>query len=401
MGAHIFAEHSAYLPTPACWPCLIVSSASFRQPRSATLSCRGQLVLSFIRGDLAVNPGDRNLNNSTNFGDSNTAATDRWLRDRDLVVIDTRSDQSDHLSTIARQLVLELPQPQQDDRYLDRLPDDSLAAAIAVSSSGEPTPVAFAHGTQSRGRLQVDLLTSTAHGDDYADSGSDSSADAIGKILLDRIHSLPSTANGTVEPTIELWTRPDSDRSAATPTSLGFHRHRSLYQLRAALHESRDAVMTRPFDPDRDLENLVNVNNRSFANHPDQGRQSADSISAVLNQSWFRRDGLRVLDDPDGSGAMAGFCWTKVHPAGHYHPTIGADSNDIEAALGEIFVIGLDPDFHGRRLGTPLVAAGLNWLAAQGLSEALLYVEADNHPALRTYDRLGFIQNRVDTAWRQ
>ena len=79
-------------------------------------------------------------------------------------------------------------------------------------------------------------------------------------------------------------------------------------------------------------------------------------------------------------------CWTKIHDA---------------EALGEIYAIGVDPDFHGQGLGVPMTAAGLDWLHAQGLQIGMLYVEGDNEPAIRTYQKLGFEIARTDMAWER
>ena len=102
-----------------------------------------------------------------------------------------------------------------------------------------------------------------------------------------------------------------------------------------------------------------------------------------MAEPWFRADGFRILEL---EGRMAGFCWTKIH-------------TDHDPVLGEIFVIAVDPDFHGRGLGGPMTLAGLEWLSAQGVTVANLYVEADNHPALATYDRLGFVTHSTNRAY--
>ena len=100
-----------------------------------------------------------------------------------------------------------------------------------------------------------------------------------------------------------------------------------------------------------------------------------------MAQPWFDPEGIRLYEV---DGVLAGFCWTKRHD---------------EPKLGEIYVICIDPDFHGRGLGRPMTAAGLDWLAEQGETIGMLYVEADNVPAIRTYEGLGFDIVRTDRAW--
>jgi mycothiol synthase len=131
---------------------------------------------------------------------------------------------------------------------------------------------------------------------------------------------------------------------------------------------------------------VVAVNNRGFAAHPDQSGLTIADLESASTQPWFEANGLRIYEASD---QVAGFCWTKRHPAHGPRP-----------AMGEIYVIAVDPDFHGRGLGTGLTAAGLSWLHKQGLDVGMLYVEADNEPALRTYHKLGFTRHRTDTAWR-
>ena len=123
----------------------------------------------------------------------------------------------------------------------------------------------------------------------------------------------------------------------------------------------------------------MRANNRSFAEHPDQGRETLDTLREHQSEDWFASTGFLVADDPTRPGELAGFCWTKVHPA-----------TDAEPALGEIYVIGVDPSHRGEGLGAAFVLAGLDHLAGQGITTAILYVDADNEPAVRLYERLGF-----------
>ena len=132
----------------------------------------------------------------------------------------------------------------------------------------------------------------------------------------------------------------------------------------------------------------VQVNNRAFAGHPEQGAWTIDMLRAREQEAWFDPDGFVLAFDADG---LAGFCWTKVHPA---QPPREPD------ALGEIYVIGADPTRHGRGLGRALTTAGLASLAgAWPAPSGMLYVDADNEAAVGLYRALGFVTHRVDRAY--
>jgi mycothiol synthase len=169
----------------------------------------------------------------------------------------------------------------------------------------------------------------------------------------------------------------DHDRAL---TGVGLRRTRDLLQLRRALpldgpaRGDAAAVATRPYVPGVDDEAWLHVNNRAFAWHPEQGGWRPADLAARRAEPWFDAAGFLVHDEDDG---LAGFCWTKVHA-------------DDDPPLGEIFVIAVDPAFRGRGLGRALTLAGLDHLAARGLTVAMLYVEADNAAALTLYRDLGF-----------
>lgn len=184
-----------------------------------------------------------------------------------------------------------------------------------------------------------------------------------------------------------LWAENIDDRLDAIARAAGLEPWRDLLQMRCALPARSTDVVTRAFT-NGDANAFVAVNNRAFAWHPEQGGMTRADLVASQREPWFDADGFRIHQI---DGRLAGFCWTKVHPA-----------NDAtgDPPLGEIYVIAVDPDFHGRKLGTALTLAGLDWLAGQGLETGMLYVEHDNEAAVRTYERIGFTVHHTDRAYR-
>ncbi len=174
---------------------------------------------------------------------------------------------------------------------------------------------------------------------------------------------------------------PADDRLA---TQLGLAPERTLLQLRRPLPSGQAATIgVRPFVVGRDEDAWLTVNNRAFAGHPEQGAWDRDVLAGREAEDWFDPAGF-LLHERDGR--LAGFCWTKVH-----HGTV--------PVLGEIYVIAVDPDYHGLGLGRELTLAGLDHLARAGIRDGMLFVDADNAAAVGLYTKLGFERARVDRAY--
>lgn len=156
---------------------------------------------------------------------------------------------------------------------------------------------------------------------------------------------------------------------------LGLAPTRLLHQMRRPLPTGLPvAVDTRSFVVGLDEDAWLEVNNRAFAKHPEQGGWDRPTLLAREHESWFDPDGFRLHER---DGRLAAFCWTKIH-------------HEREPKLGEIYVIAVDPDFHGHGLGRELTLAGLEWLAGQGITVGMLHVDADNIAAVALYRNLGF-----------
>src|SRR5690606_19188748 len=181
-----------------------------------------------------------------------------------------------------------------------------------------------------------------------------------------------------------LAVEPAERRHEELAERLGLRLQRVLLQLRRSLPlDEHAAIDVRAFVPGQDERVWLDVNNRAFAWHPDQGGWTLEDLERTMAEPWFDPQGF-LLHEQDGR--MAGSGWTKGHA-------------DTEPPLGEIFVIAVDPDFHGRGLGRQLALAGLDWLAGRGLTVAMLYVEADNEPARRLYEQIGFTTHHEKRWW--
>lgn len=192
-----------------------------------------------------------------------------------------------------------------------------------------------------------------------------------GEALLRRAVELAHAGGATLVLEVEPSTR--SLETAASQA--GLQLTRELVQLRRPLPiAERTDLPVRAFVPDQDEPAWLAVNNRAFAWHPEQAGWSAADLRTREREPWFDPAGF-LLHERDGR--LAGFCWTKVH-------------RDQQPPLGEIYVIAVDPDFHGQGIGRELLVAGLRHLGSLGLDTAMLYVEAGNEPALALYRTLGF-----------
>ena len=190
--------------------------------------------------------------------------------------------------------------------------------------------------------------------------------------LLDAVSDELESRGGRVS----WWvTEPDADHDRLA-SAIGLTEDRRLHMMRRPLPtDRRAAVTTRSFVVGADEDDWLVVNNRAFAGHAEQGGWTSDDLALRESEHWFDPEGFRLHER---DGRLAAFCWTKVHDP------------DSDHAEGEIYVIAVDPDFHGLGLGRELTLAGLDHLADTGLRSAILYVAAENAAAVGLYESLGF-----------
>ena len=172
---------------------------------------------------------------------------------------------------------------------------------------------------------------------------------------------------------LEFWIENISEETRKTPINAGYEPFRDLLRMKRSLPGTPSNLLTRSFNKN-DYEDILRINNSAFDWHPDQAGMTKESLLVTQNESWYLEDGFRVLEVEK---IVTGFCWTKIH-------------SELKSIKGEIYVIALDPERQGEGLGRELVLSGMEWLSARKIKEIFLYVEADNHRAVKMYKSMGF-----------
>jgi mycothiol synthase len=188
-----------------------------------------------------------------------------------------------------------------------------------------------------------------------------------------------------------VWAHGNLEPARAMASALGLVVVRELLQMRRPLTDlppvtvPNDVRITTYSGPADDAE-LLRVNNAAFAWHPEQSGWTDGDIAERRGEPWFDPAGLFMAIDVN-TEKLLGFHWTKIH----------------SADLGEVYVVGVDPAAQGRGLGATLTLVGLHHLAERLSGSTrptvMLYTEADNSAAVRTYERLGFDVFSVDAAY--
>lgn len=137
---------------------------------------------------------------------------------------------------------------------------------------------------------------------------------------------------------------------------------------------------------ENELDDLLKVNARAFADHPEQGSMTREDFEARLGpkQNLYHIISARAWPPGAewGDWTFIGFHWMKV-----------------EDTLGEVYVLAVDPSWEGKGVGRSLLQLGLEQMRTHGVRWVLLYVEAANQKAVNLYTSMGFEIARTDTSY--
>ena len=191
---------------------------------------------------------------------------------------------------------------------------------------------------------------------------------------------------------LSLAPPPGSAGATAFLTRLGFAYDSSLWLLRLPPTALVPApafpadVIARGFRPDADTPAFVDLVNEAFQDHPSPMAVTEEMVRYAHSRPGFDPADILVLAPSGEPERLVAFCRTRL-------------SRDGEAITGEVALIGVVPDWRGRRLGRELLRWGIAHLRAAGATDMTLSVEALNERALRLYERAGFVQAQEWPRW--
>jgi len=268
--------------------------------------------------------------------------------------------------------------PLSDHLWIDlRLGGRPGFAGLLAWEPGHDHLVAYCQVSRGNDSWLVDLVVSPHHRYEIAD---------IGPEMLDEATAVIAEQGGGH---VHWWVFEPTAMHVTLAAHMGLSPGRTIRQMRVPLPPEQSltakapTITTAPFRVGVDEDAWLEVNNRAFAEHPEQGGWTRDTLHGRMTQPWFNPNGVLMFHDGD---RLAGFCWTKVHL-------------DTKPILGEIYIIAIDPDYAGRGLGKALTIAGLHHLHRVGAPMGMLYVDADNERAVKMYEALGFTTHHVQRAF--
>ena len=180
---------------------------------------------------------------------------------------------------------------------------------------------------------------------------------------------------------LQVQTMPNSSQSRLLQRR-GFRHVRTYWTMRWEIQDlppvqTPEGCAFRSYGLDGDAETLTDIQNSAFGGSWGFAANTPREIAYRAEMSVTSHDGIIFLCQGE---TVYGYCWTYV-------------MGDASQRVGIIFMIGIHPDYRRRRLGKPLLTAGLEYLASIGVDHVELEVDGANTPATRLYFSLGFTKD--------
>jgi len=210
--------------------------------------------------------------------------------------------------------------------------------------------------------------------------------EGIGKQLL-------SEAIKICGKSLRLWVHGEAEVAHNLAASFNFEKIRTVLQMSKSLTDIQPLpvidkeIIIRSFLPGIDSDAWLELNNKVFKDHPEQGGWQLSDLNHRLSEEWFDEKGFFIVEK---NKQVIASTWTKVH-GGHSHDH-GSGQSHAHPAIGEIYITAVDPVYTGLGIGKALTITALNYLKYEGLKDAMLYVDAENLAAIALYKSLGFTQ---------
>jgi len=262
------------------------------------------------------------------------------------------------------------------------------------------TPVAYA-GTRLPPRPPTDPADCAARVDLALDRTHPTASEALIAALTDARDHADRRAGrdagaGATTGRVQAWLRGATELDVAASRLAGFRVLKRLHVMAVPLGPGAErtaplehppaleGLRIRPYDPDDPTDGDAVVALLSVVYPGSEGGWDAPGFAVRRATEWFRAEDLLLLEERDGgaTGGLLGVHWTKRRGGG----------------VGEVHNLALAPAARGRGLGGALLDAGLAHLAAVGCHEVILWVDAENTPALDLYRSRGFVPRWDDVA---